>query len=97
MRMLTGKTFQLDVEFSDSIQDVKAAIYRQEVIPIDLQKLTFDRKLLDDCHTLSYYNVVKDSTLWLGLRLGGKSAPLRFMLMTFLTTNNSVHVLSFKL
>ena len=64
-KTLTGKTYTLEVNPSDSIKLYKIFCYYKIGIPIDQQRIIFASKVLEDNKTLADYNISKGKQLYI--------------------------------
>ena len=71
IKSMTGETITLEVEEFDSIKSVKAEIHKMLGIPPDHQRLIYAAEELKDGQTLADYEIEREYTLYLVLRLCG--------------------------
>ncbi|WP_293917657.1 MULTISPECIES: ubiquitin-like protein [unclassified Sphingobacterium] len=65
VKTLTGRTYTINVNSSDYISQIKAMLQTKTGIEVSKQRLIFASKQLEDNKTLSDYNIVKESTIFL--------------------------------
>ena len=82
---LAEKVITLTVDYSDTVENVKAMINDEEHVPPDHQILTFYGIILQDCYTLGDYDIIDGSILQLheDENLNEKSPITKKQLMKF--------------
>jgi len=73
VKTLNGKTITIEVDAEEEISKIKQKVKDKEGIPPHEQRLIYAGKQLEDDQKLSSYNIMRDSTLHLVIRLPGGS------------------------
>ena len=89
VKTLTGKELTLEVEPNNTIYEIKTMIQEEENILQEYQKIIFAEKELEDTNSLSYYNIQRDSTLHLVLKLNKIKVQYNINNLN-VTTNNVI-------
>ena len=69
VKTLTAKTIIVWVEASDCIKDIKTKIQEETGVPPEKQSLTFAGKQLEEDRTLADYNITKESSQYIQVKL----------------------------
>ena len=92
-KTLTGNTIPLEVDPSDTVWLVKLKLKDKKEIPAHMMRLIYAGKQLEDDRTLSEYNIQRESTIHLVLRL--RHVPTQDFIITmmdkFINVSGSMH------
>ena len=69
IKTLTGQSITIDIAAKDKVVDLKFKIWKKIEIPVETQRLIFQMSQLEDERTIESYNIQKESTIHLALRL----------------------------
>jgi len=73
VKTINGKTITIDIHKDLTVLEFKKKILDKEGLPIRLQLLSFSSKTLGiDSKTLKDYNIIKESTIHLGIKFTTK-------------------------
>jgi outer membrane autotransporter protein len=78
VRLTDGRNISLEVESNDTIENVKAKVQDSSNFLAIQQNLSFSDTLLEDGQTLAYYNIQKESTLYLTLKSAVYEATVEY-------------------
>ena len=89
IKIYYGPMFIIDVNVTDTIEDVKKIIQEKKNIPPENQMLIFAEKTLEDDRTLADYNIQKQSVFFLEVtyRLTGVNFKVKFKDVEYTTPN----------
>ena len=68
VKTLTGKIFNVEIEYSYTVEDLKKILQDMEGYPLEAQRIIFAGKQLEDERLLVDYSICKETTLHLVLR-----------------------------
>lgn len=65
IRSIVGRNYTVDIDSHARIEEVKEILYDKTGMPVEMQRLIYCGRPLDDDRTLADYNIQKESTLYL--------------------------------
>jgi len=93
-KTLTNRTRVIRVKPDATILELKQAFFDSDGVPVDAQRLIWGGKELEDEHTLQFYDIQQESTIYPVLRLRGGStdASIRNGLEEYLESTRPVFI-----